>query len=97
MRWGCNHQAIVEMTEKIANREGIGDILTGGLEKAAKHTGEKAEQYAIHIRGEAIRMHDPRFEPKMALIRKVSASLAKHLPASQFSKSPWVDLQVSDF
>jgi len=96
MRWG-NYQAIVEMTEKIANREGIGDILAAGLEKTAKHIGEKASQYAIHIRGEAIPMHDPRFEPAMALIYKVNASVAKHLPASQFTKPPGLDLQIPDF
>ena len=96
MRWG-NHRAIVEMAEKIANREGIGDILAQGLEKAANHIGEKAEQYAIHVRGEAIPMHDPRFEPAMALIYKVNASVAKHLPASQFTKPPGLDSRIPEF
>ena len=96
MRWG-NHQAIVEMTEKIANREGIGDILAQGLEKAVKHIGKKAERYAIHVRGEAIPMHDSRFEPAMALIYKVNASPAKHLPASQFTKPPGLNSQIPEF
>ena len=96
MRWG-NSRAIVEMTEKIANREGMGDILAQGLEKAAQHVGEKAKQYAVHIRGEALPMHDPRFEPAMALIYKVNASPAKHLPASQFTKPPGLDLQFPEF
>jgi len=78
MRWG-NHQAIVEMTEKIANREGIGDILAQGLENAVRHIGKKAEPYAVHIRGEAMPMHDPRFEPAMALIYKVNASPATNI------------------
>lgn len=96
MGWG-NNRAIIEMTEKIGNREGIGDILAQGLEKAAKHIGEKAERYAIHIRGEAIPMHDPRFEPAMALIYKVNASPAKHLPASQFTKPPGLNSQIPEF
>jgi len=96
MRWS-SHQAIVKMTEKIANREGIGDILADGFAKAAKHLGKKAEQYAIHVRGEAIPMHDPRFEPAMALIYKVNASPAKHLPASQFTKPPGLDSHIPEF
>ncbi len=96
MRWG-NYQAIVEMTEKIANREGIGDVLAQGLEKAVENVGEKARQYAMHIRGEAIPMHDPRFEPAMALIYKVNASPAKHLPASQFLNPPGLDLKIPAF
>lgn len=96
MRWG-NHQAIVKMTEKIVNREGIGDILAGGFEKAIKHIGKKAEQYAIHVRGEALPMHDPRFEPAMALIYKVNASPAKHLPASQYTGPPGLNLRAPQF
>jgi aldehyde:ferredoxin oxidoreductase len=96
MRWG-NHQAIVKMTEMIANREGIGHILAQGFEEAVKHIGKKAEPYAIHIRGEALPMHDPRFEPALGLIYKVNASPAKHLPASQFFNPPGFDLGIPGF
>lgn len=96
MRWG-NHGAIVTMTEKIANREGIGDILAQGFEKIVEHLGKQTGQYAIHVRGEALPMHDPRYEPAMALIYKVNASPAKHLPASQFLKPPGFDLDIPDF
>ena len=93
MRWG-NHKAMVALIEKIAKREGIGDVLADGLEKAAEHVGQKAQNLAIHVRGEALPMHDPRCEPAMALIYKVNASPGKHLPASQFIKPPGLDLQV---
>jgi len=96
MRWG-NYEAIVKMTEKIAKREGIGDLLAQGFEKAVEHLGENTKKYAIHVRGEAIPMHDPRYEPAMSLIYKVNASPAKHLPASQFFKPPGLDLDIPDF
>lgn len=85
------------MVEKIANREGIGDILAQGFEEATKHIGNRSEPYAIRVRGEAVPMHDPRFEPALALVYKVNASPAKHLPASQFIKPPGLELAVPEF
>ena len=41
LTWG-NHQAMVMMMEKIAKREGIGDILAEGAVKAAEHIGKTA-------------------------------------------------------
>jgi aldehyde:ferredoxin oxidoreductase len=96
MTWG-NHEAIVAMTEKIATREGIGDILAGGFQSAIEHLGTRTEPYAMHVRGEALPMHDPRFEPALGLIYKINASPAKHLPASQFFKPPGLDLDIPDF
>jgi aldehyde:ferredoxin oxidoreductase len=96
MRWG-NHRAIVAMTEKIAKCEGIGGILAGGFERAIEHIGKKTEAYALHVRGEALPMHDPRFEPALGLIYKVNASPAKHLPASQFFQPPGLDLAIPAF
>ena len=59
LKWG-NHQAIVAMTEKLANREGLGDILADGVKKAADKIGKGAEKYAVHIGGQELGMHDPK-------------------------------------
>jgi aldehyde:ferredoxin oxidoreductase len=59
LRWG-NHQAMVAMTRKLANREGLGDILADGVKRAAERIGKGAEQYAIHIGGQEVAMHDPK-------------------------------------
>lgn len=59
LTWG-NHKAIVEMTWKLAKREGLGDILADGVRKAAERIGKGAEQYAVHIGGQEIGMHDPK-------------------------------------
>ena len=42
LTWG-NHQAMVDMTEKIAKREGLGDILADGVKIAAERIGKGAE------------------------------------------------------
>ncbi|MEE8619028.1 MAG: aldehyde ferredoxin oxidoreductase C-terminal domain-containing protein, partial [Dehalococcoidales bacterium] len=59
LTWG-NHQAIVAMTEKIAKREGFGDILADGVKMAAERLGRGTEQYAVHAGGQELGMADPK-------------------------------------
>ncbi|HXY75158.1 MAG TPA: aldehyde ferredoxin oxidoreductase family protein, partial [Dehalococcoidales bacterium] len=59
LKWG-NHQAIVAMTEKIANREGLGDILADGVMRAAQRIGKGSEKFAMHVGGQELPMHDPK-------------------------------------
>ena len=59
LKWG-NHQAMVAMTVKLAKREGVGDILANGVKRAAEKIGKGAEQFAIHIGGQEVAMHDPK-------------------------------------
>ncbi|MFX1478977.1 MAG: aldehyde ferredoxin oxidoreductase family protein [Promethearchaeota archaeon] len=44
--WG-NEEAILKLQEKIAYREGFGNILADGVNKAAKKIGKNSEQFAI--------------------------------------------------
>ncbi|MBN1188534.1 MAG: aldehyde ferredoxin oxidoreductase family protein [Dehalococcoidales bacterium] len=59
LRWG-NHKAIVEITEKIGKREGLGNILADGVKVAAEKIGRGAEKFAVHIGGQELGMHDPK-------------------------------------
>jgi len=59
LKWG-NHQAMVAMTAKLANREGIGDVLANGVKRAAEIIGKGSDQFAIHIGGQEVAMHDPK-------------------------------------
>jgi aldehyde:ferredoxin oxidoreductase len=59
LKWG-NHQAMVAMTAKLANREGLGDILAEGVKIAAEKIGKGAEKFAVHIGGQELGMHDPK-------------------------------------
>ena len=59
LTWG-NHRAIIDMTWKLAKREGFGDILADGVNVAAEKIGKGAEKYAVHIGGEELGMHDPK-------------------------------------
>ncbi len=61
LTWG-NPQAIIAMTEMMAKREGFGDVLADGVKMAAERIGKNAEEYAVHIGGQELGMHDPKFD-----------------------------------
>ena len=47
LKWG-NREVAFYLIEKIAKREGIGDVLANGLYAAARQIGKGAEEYAYH-------------------------------------------------
>jgi aldehyde:ferredoxin oxidoreductase len=61
LTWG-NHRAMIAMLKKIARREGFGDVLADGVKLAAERIGKGAEEYAVHIGGQELGMHDPKFD-----------------------------------
>jgi len=63
LTWG-NHKALVEMTEKMAKREGLGDILADGVRIAAEKIGKGAEKFAVHCGRQELGMHDPKLAGK---------------------------------
>jgi len=62
LTWGKS-AAIIQILEKMCRREGVGDILAEGARVAAAKIGRGAEQFAMHVGGEMIPMHDPRQAP----------------------------------
>ncbi|MDD5095543.1 MAG: aldehyde ferredoxin oxidoreductase family protein [Dehalococcoidia bacterium] len=65
LTWG-NHKAIIEMTEKLALREGFGNVLADGVKRAAERIGKGSEQFAIHAGGQELGLHDPRLREMWA-------------------------------
>jgi aldehyde:ferredoxin oxidoreductase len=59
LTWG-NHKAIVDMTEKLAKRQGFGEVLADGVKHAAEKIGKGAQDLAIHLYGQEVPMHDPK-------------------------------------
>lgn len=78
LTWG-NHQAIVEMTERMARREGFGDVLADGVQLAAERIGGGAEEYAIHIQGQELPMHHPRVMRGLAATYWLDPTPARHM------------------
>jgi len=82
LTWG-NHQAIVAMTEKLARREGFGDVLADGVKVAAEKIGKGADQYAMHIGGQELPMHDPKFRLGYAISYVLDATPARHTQGAE--------------
>lgn len=74
-----NQEAIISVLRKIACREGIGDILSQGVRKAAKIIGKDAEKLAVHVKGLEPPGYDPRGLKGAALAYAVSCRGACHL------------------
>jgi aldehyde:ferredoxin oxidoreductase len=84
LSWG-DPAAIVEVLEKLARREpGLGELLADGVRAAARRIGSAAEAYAIHICGQELPMHDPRYEPGLGLIYRVDATPGRHTQGCQW-------------
>jgi aldehyde:ferredoxin oxidoreductase len=74
-----NGEAMVEVLEKIARREGIGDLLAEGVMRAAGKIGRGAEKYAVHVKGQEVPMHEPRLKTGLGVGYAVSPTGADHM------------------
>jgi len=73
-----NHEAMVQLIEKIGTREGIGDILAEGVKIAGEKIGKGAEKLAQHIKGVEVTGYDLRTLKTAALGFAVSFRGADH-------------------
>ncbi len=62
----------------IALRRGLGNILAEGVARAAKKIGTGAEAFALHIKGQELPMHEPRWKPGMGVGYVMSPTGADH-------------------
>jgi len=71
--------ALVKAVEMIARRQGTaGDILAEGTKKAAERIGKGSEDFAVHVKGVEIPMHDPRVKQGLGIVYAVEAHGADH-------------------
>lgn len=79
--WG-NAEAIIALVEKIAKREGIGELLADGVKRAAERIGAGSQEFAMHVGGQELPLHDARYEPILGLAYQVDATPARHTSAN---------------
>lgn len=78
--WG-NHEAIIELINKIARREGFGGLLAEGSYRAAKILGKETERYTMVVKGVEVPITDPRGHKSWGLGYAVASRGADHLRA----------------
>jgi aldehyde:ferredoxin oxidoreductase len=90
LAWG-NGETILALIHKVALREGFGDSLADGVEKAAERLGQGSEEFALHGKGLELFQADVRSIKAYGLGNAVSSRGADHLrsePWFEFSNDP---------
>jgi aldehyde:ferredoxin oxidoreductase len=87
LRWG-DHATIIATLEKMARREGFGDLLADGVKVAAEKVGRGSAEYAIHIQGQEVPAHDPKFYPPLAVTYSMDATPGRHTQGGAFWFAP---------
>jgi aldehyde:ferredoxin oxidoreductase len=75
--WG-DPEAVVSLVEDIAFRKGLGDKLAEGIDKVA---AEIDADFAMHIKGQELPMHDPRGKVGLGLSYATTPRGAQHMEA----------------
>ncbi len=99
MTWG-NHRSIIAMLERLAKREGFGDVLADGTRAAAMKIGRGAEECAVHYHGQEPPAHNPKLEYGFASVFRMDATPARHarwhavfvpkgVPVPQYEPGAW--------
>jgi aldehyde:ferredoxin oxidoreductase len=77
LKWG-DPDCIVDMVELMGKREGIGDVFADGVKVAAEKLGKGADQYAMHVGGQELPMHDPKLQPEFHTTYKLDPTPGRH-------------------
>ena len=78
IKWG-SPDAIIKLVELIGNREGIGDLSGEGVWRAAQKLGKGAEEFAMHVKGSEVPMHEHRGKRNVGLMYAVADRGACHM------------------
>jgi aldehyde:ferredoxin oxidoreductase len=73
-----NAEAMLQVIELIARRQGIGNLLAEGSARAAEKIGNRAEAFALHVKKQEIPMHEPRLNKALGLGYMVNPHGADH-------------------
>ena len=95
LQWG-DWEKMVELVEKLAHREGVGDVLAEGAAGVAKHYGHP--EIGMTVKGQAIPAYDPRGLKGMGIAYATSNRGACHLraytPAAELNIMPFQSLSA---
>jgi aldehyde:ferredoxin oxidoreductase len=77
LEWGSG-EGVLSLIRQIAEGEGVGSLLRGGVRKAAEQLGPEAEGFAMQVKGLEAPYHDPRALVSLAVAYATSPRGACH-------------------
>lgn len=77
LRWG-DPKGMLALIHQIARREHIGTYLADGVMRAARKIGRGAERFAMHVGGQELPFHDPRYSPSFATTYLTDPTPGRH-------------------
>lgn len=77
-----NEDALIIMLEKIAKKEGFGEILASGVKRMSERFGIETKDFAMEVKGQEVAMHDPRGKVGVGLGYALSPTGADHMQAA---------------
>jgi aldehyde:ferredoxin oxidoreductase len=73
-----NAEAMVQLTEQIAKRQGLGDMLAEGSARAAERLGRGSSELVVAVKKQELPAHMPQVKRSLALIYAVNPFGADH-------------------
>jgi aldehyde:ferredoxin oxidoreductase len=78
-------EGMLKLLEKIAAREGIGDLLAEGSRRAAEKIGKGSEKFVMTVKSQELPMHEPRGKKGVGLGYVISPTGADHMQVTHDS------------
>jgi aldehyde:ferredoxin oxidoreductase len=78
LRFG-SAQGLLGLLEQIVNREGLGDILAEGPKGVEEKLGQEVASHFLHVKGQPLPLHEPRWKTGMGLGYALSPTGADHM------------------
>ncbi len=78
LRFG-NTNAMLKVVEMMGKREGVGDLLADGTRAAAKKIGKGAKEFAMHVKGVEMGMHEPRLKQGLGISYAINPHGGDHM------------------
>jgi len=88
LTWG-NSESVVELLKLMGERKGVGEIFADGTMRAAERLGPAAQEFAMHIAGEELPMHDPKLQPEYFTAYKLDPTPARHTQYEGAARAKW--------
>lgn len=92
LEWG-NSQTIINLIHQVAKNEGPGKLLGQGVRSFSKKVGKNSEEFAIHVKGLELPLHDPRAYTGMALSYATANRGGCHLESLSYAIESGIPLE----